>query len=344
MGQPDSFARQWLLLKTLASRPDGITLKDLAAELGVHSKTVRRGITTLQQAGFALEEKVGPRGRKTWHLQTAEGLSQVTFPFDEALALYLGRRFLTPLTGTPIGEAASRAFAKVRACLGKTAVKYLDEMSGKWHLTALGAGDYSSKGEILEQLMVGLEDRKATHIEYQSLRATEPVTYEVHPYALVWHRGSLYLVAFSRDHDETRTFKVDRIEAADASTFPFVMAEDFDLATFMSRAFGVFVGDGDVKVTIHFRSAVARYVEESTWHASQKLTKQRDGSVLAEFRLSDTREIKRWILGFGSLAEVLEPEELRHAMAEELWSAHAYYVDQLPDSDRSFSNAQRNEN
>lgn len=325
MGQSESFVRQWLLLKTLSSRPEGITLRDLATELDVHAKTVRRTITALQQAGFVVEEKVGAHGRKTWHLQTAEGLSQVTFPFDEALALYLGRRFLTPLTGTPIWEAASRAFAKVRACLGKAAVKYLDEMAGKWHLTALGAGDYAAKGEILEQLMIGLEDRKATHIEYQSLRATEPVTYEVHPYALVWHRGSLYLIAFSRDHDETRTFKIDRIEAAEASAFPFVMPDDFDLPTFMNRAFGIFVGDGDVKVKVRFRPTVARYVQESAWHPSQKLTKQKDGSLIVEFQLSDTREIKRWIFGFGSLAEVLEPEKLRREMGEELEEMQAFY-------------------
>ena len=57
---------------------------------------------------------------------------------------------------------------------------------------------------------------------------------------------------------------------------------------------------------------------ESTWHESQKLTPQGDGSLLAEFDLSNTEEIKRWILSFGRHAEVVEPEELRADVIAEL--------------------------
>ena len=63
---------------------------------------------------------------------------------------------------------------------------------------------------------------------------------------------------------------------------------------------------------------MARYVRESTWHETQKLTIEKDGSLLAKFRLSDTEEIKRWILSFGQHAEVLKPEKLRREVADEL--------------------------
>lgn len=325
MGQVDSLTRLLLLLRALSSR-NGSTLRDLADELGVHTKTVRRAITSLQEAGFAVVEKTGPRGRKTWHVQTQEGLTQLTFTFDEALALYLGRRFLTPMAGTHIWTAANQAFQKIRACLGSTAVKYVDELAPRLHLTAFGAGDYSAKGEIIEQLLIGMEDHKVVHIVYQSLRSTEPVTYKIDPYVLVWHRGSLYLIGFSHNHDETRMFKVDRIQAAEKSVFDFETPADFDSEAFMSKAFGVYVGQDDITVKVRFRPAVARYVEESTWHSSQKLTRQRDGSIVAEFQLSDTREIKAWILSFGSLAEVLEPTELRQEVADELLKTFRQYA------------------
>ena len=61
-------------------------------------------------------------------------------------------------------------------------------------------------------------------------------------------------------------------------------------------------------VKVRFLPRVATYVAEAKWHGSQKLEKQKDGSVLAEFRLSNTEEIKRWILSFGQHAVVLEPE------------------------------------
>jgi len=51
---------------------------------------------------------------------------------------------------------------------------------------------------------------------------------------------------------------------------------------------------------------------------SQVLTRQRDGSVIARFQLSSTVEIKSWVLSFGANAVVIEPEELRRAIALEL--------------------------
>jgi hypothetical protein len=64
-------------------------------------------------------------------------------------------------------------------------------------------------------------------------------------------------------------------------------------------------------VVVKFLPPAARFVQESRWHASQVLTQERDGSLLARFTLSTTVEIKSWVLGFGANAVVIEPEELR---------------------------------
>jgi predicted DNA-binding transcriptional regulator YafY len=93
---------------------------------------------------------------------------------------------------------------------------------------------------------------------------------------------------------------------------------DFDAAAHLAASFGIYDGDGDVTVVVRFLPAVARYVEEARWHKSQVLTPQRDGSLLARFRLSSTVEIKSWLLSFGANALVLEPAELRAAIAAEL--------------------------
>jgi predicted DNA-binding transcriptional regulator YafY len=80
-----------------------------------------------------------------------------------------------------------------------------------------------------------------------------------------------------------------------------------------------------VRVKVRFLPAVARYVEESTWHPSQKLTRQRDGSVIAEFTLDGTEEIKRWIMSFGKQAQVMKPDELRDEIVEEWKKAVAVH-------------------
>lgn len=318
MGDQPSLQRQWVLLRMLGAQRHGVAVAEAARELGTSQKTIRRDLATFAQVGFPLEETTGARGRKVWCLTSRSGLSELSFAFDEALALYLGRRFFEPLAGTYLWDAAQSAFRKVQACLGRQALAYLDSMCDRLHQTAGGASDYAGKGELVDCLLQAIEERKTAIGYYRSLRATESVEYELHPYGLVWHSGALYLVAYSRDHDAVRHFKVDRFERVEPGGFPFAMPADFRLATHLADSFGVFRGDGDVRVRLRFATGgPARYVAEGRWHSSQVLTPQKDGSLLAEFRLSTTEEIKRWVLSFGAGAEVLEPEELRRELGEE---------------------------
>ena len=318
--------RQWRLLRTLSAWRLGVTIREMAAELTVTEKTIRRDLATFQQAGFPLIESVGDHGRKSWRVRTAGDGPEIGFTLDEALALYLGRRLLDPLAGTVVGEAAQRAFAKVRACLGKAAVQYVERLAANLHVTAIGGGDYARHREHLNDLMAAVADSLQTVIAYQSVRATEPVEYQINPLGIAQHRGSLYVVAWSHDHSEVRTFKLDRIDAVEVSGLPFQRPQGFDVCQYLAGSFGVFHADGDVEVRVRFAPAVARYVREGRWHASQRLVQQRDGSLLAEFRLSGTEEIKRWILSFGRHAEVLEPPALREEMEAEITSISQLYA------------------
>ncbi len=317
--------RQWLLLQKLCSCPSGTTVEELMRELAVSEKTVRRDLETFQRAGFPLREQLEDHGRKRWRIDSAAGQPGLWFAYDEAAALHLGRRFLEPLAGTLLWEAAQRAFRKIRAMLSPGALKYLDKFAPIFHQTQVGARDYARKSELLDDLMRAIEERRITHITYQSLRATEPVTYDIYPLGLVNHGHSLYLIGFSPRHEQERTWKIDRIEDVEVTRLQFQQRGDFDLRQYLARSFGIFHGDGDVHVKVRFSPAVSRYVQEGRWHASQRLTRQPDGSLLAEFDLSTTEEIKHWILSFGKEAEVLEPAQLRQEMTAELESLWETY-------------------
>ena len=329
MAEQLPLVRQWILLRKLCSHRFGVTIKDMVHELNVSEKTIRRDLETFQTVGFPLNESVGEYGRKTWHMEDGKSEPGLNFAYDEAIALYLGRRFLEPLAGTVFWDAAQRAFKKIRATLGAEALKYIDRFGTIFHQTMVGAGDYTAKAELIDELMVGIEDRKAVFITYQSLRATEPVTYDIYPYGLIYHRGALYLVGRSPQREEICHWKVGRIEHAEVTKIPFQRPEGFDLQQHLAKSFGVYHGDGNVKIKVRFAAAVARYVCESNWHVSQKLTPQKDGSLLAEFDLSDTEEIKRWIMSFGQYAVVQEPESLKAEVIQELHSLLAAYRPEL---------------
>jgi len=326
MAASTPLVRQWLLLRTLSAWRHGATIRELADEVEVSEKTIRRDLETFQQVGFPVHEVVEDHNRKKYRIEPVGGEPGLSFAFDEALALYFARQLMEPLAGTPFWGAASRAFRKIRASLGPHALQYAERFRGMFHHTIIGTSDYARKAELIDQLMLGIEDHRAVFITYQSLRATEPVTYDVYPYGLIYHRGSLYLVGWAPEHEEIRHWKLDRMTDAEVTQVRFDPPAGFDLQEHLANSFGVMQGDGDVRVKIHFSAEVARYVQEGQWHRTQQLAPQPDGTVLAEFHLDGTEEIKRWVLSFGRHAEVLEPEDLREEMADELTATRDRYT------------------
>ena len=110
--------RQWLLLRTLGARRCGVTVREMAREMGVAEKTIRRDLELFGRLGFPLEEI----GRRPWpqHLEARRRLEpspSCAFTFDEAVVLYLGRPFLEPLAGTQLWQAANTRMRKIRATL-----------------------------------------------------------------------------------------------------------------------------------------------------------------------------------------------------------------------------------
>lgn len=327
MARPEQrLVRQWLLIRALSTRPEGVTVRQLSDDSQVSEKTIRRDLQVLARAGFPLREKTGPHGTKYWKVEDVNLHAGIRFTLDEALALYVGGRLMEPLAGTYLWQASRRALHKIRNLLTPTAVNYLNRMAGALYQTTVGQGHYADKAELLDQVMVGIEDRRCVQVAYRSATASEPVTYRLHPYAMVMHRKSLYVVAYSEHHREVRHFKVDRLVHAELTDQKFTIPRGFDVQRHLANSWGVFkTNRRPMRVRVRFRPEAARYVEEAHWHDSQRLQKCPDGSVILEVRLADTTEIKSWILSFGARAEVLAPASLRDEIRQEIQSMHQRY-------------------
>lgn len=307
------------LLRILSARRLGCTLQELANETAVSVKTIRRDLQLLRQEGFPLEEKNGPHGRKAWKLADGASQPQLTVNLAEVASMIIARRLMEPLAGTLYWDGTQSLFRKLQELLPESSLTYLRKVSAAFYQTNSGHSDYSGKDDLIDQLMTAIKDRNVTALSYQSDRATEAVSYEIHPLGIVHHKSSLYLVAHSVDHGEVRLFKIDRLEAVERLELRFTAPQSFDLQEYFSDVFGVFKGNGELqKVRIKFLPKVARYVEEKRWHKSQKLKRQKDGSLIAEFRLSSPDEVRKWVMSFGRNAVVLEPVEIREKIREDL--------------------------
>jgi predicted DNA-binding transcriptional regulator YafY len=142
---------------------------------------------------------------------------------------------------------------------------------------------------------------------------------KVAPYKIWFFDGAFYLVGYCGLRKDIRIFALDRIKALQSTDKTFEMPEDFKVENFMQTSFGVFHGKPQ-HVRIRFAAEVAGYISEKTWHKTQKIMPQNDGSVIFEARVAGTDEIKYWLMSWGGKAEVLSPARLRDEMRAEAQS------------------------
>jgi proteasome accessory factor B len=71
----------------------------------------------------------------------------------------------------------------------------------------------------------------------------------------------------------------------------------------------------DHEVVVRFDRVVAENVAEVTWHKTQEVHFNGDGSIDFHVTVSGLSEISWWILGYGDRAEVLGPARLRAMVA-----------------------------
>lgn len=314
--------RQWRILQILSHRKQGATLRELAEETEVSNRTISRDITLLKTVGFPLMEVISDHGRKQWKIAREGGITRLHFTLEETAALYLGRQFLELMAGTLFWQGSHSAYQKIKSALSEPAVRFLQKLASSVHLTNHHIVNYAERAELIDQLMLAIEDHRLTVITYQSLRSTEPVTlYDIHPYALIFHKGALYLIAWSLDHDAIRTFKIDRVSEVDVqpNLMTFQRPNNFHPAKYLEHSFGIFTEERDPQtIRIRFSPKVVRILHEKKFHSSQQLSNQKDGSVIAEYQLTGFEEIRSWLLSFGRHARVLEPKELVEMIREEL--------------------------
>jgi predicted DNA-binding transcriptional regulator YafY len=318
-----AISRILTLLRVLADNHSDRDIESLAVFFGTSEKTIRRDIAELRSHGIVIHETSETNNRKIYTIDKSS-LPPLKFNFDEALTLFLGASSLPAFHATSFEEASRSALSKLRMFLGESESKYLDKVLPRIH----SPKNFSVSGidrSVVDELMVAIDDERAIFIEYASAKSTEPLTYDIYPYGMVEHKGSLYVVGHSCHHGTIRTWKVDRILSAELTLFPFQRPENFNVAEYCSTAFGVVAGDEEYVVKVRFTGSAVRYVTDRKYHPTQTHELRTDGSAIVSLELSSLIEIQSWILSFGSAAEVLAPLELRQRVENEVRQLQSIY-------------------
>jgi proteasome accessory factor B len=182
---------------------------------------------------------------------------------------------------------------------------------------------------LFEQLSHAVFKQLEVRFDYKKPDAARYEQRYVQPYHLGCVENLWYLFAFDLDRGQLRTFALPRIRDVRVSKTKFRRPLDFSIGKFLGESFGVFAKPTKTKyaVRIAFDAFAASRVEERQWHPSQKIKELRDGGIEVSLTLGNIEEIERWILSWGSHAEVLAPPELKERISKTVSTLMEIYRD-----------------
>jgi predicted DNA-binding transcriptional regulator YafY len=318
--------RQWQILQSIESARYGKTIQDLADEHLVTTRTIRRDLDALEQAGFPITSTEGP-GAHRWTLMrpVTPDLRQ-SFTVAELSALYFSRTLIECLAGTPFHGDLRNAFDKLQNALSPKMREFFDRLPsflGSKVEPNVKLRDKDTQALVARLLHATLDQRRV-QMSYHSFKSRKVKDYVVDPYRLVYAQGGLYLIANVPAYEEARTFAIERIRKLTVLEERFVAPEGAGQQAF-SNSLGVNQGEPS-RVEIEFSAAVAPYVRERRWHESQRIQACADGSIVMTLEVCDDPALRSWVMGFGSGARVLAPERLARGVFNELERARTRYA------------------
>src|SRR5581483_4354301 len=316
MGRNAQLIRQWAMLKQIETNR-WTTIADMAEHHVVSTKTIRRDLAALMEAGFPLYDE-RYEGKVYWRLNDEyKGLPLATLSLSETAALYFSKKLVVNLAAPPFSDDIASAFKKIESALPDRNIKFLDSLDNMISVRADAPKDLEHRKVTIRVLMEAIGEEVKVRMQYYSVHSQQKKTYTIHPYRLMYFRGGLYLFAYVEEYKQIRTFAIERIESLEKTRDSFEKPADFSVENYLESAFGV-VKEDPFDVEIVFNADISEYVRSRVWHPSQQVHEIGNGRISMKMHVGGEFELVSWILSFGPSAVVLSPERLRRRVETEL--------------------------
>lgn len=295
----------------LEARP-GVSAADLAATLGVSTRTVYRDIDALQHAGIPVYGTVGRNGG----LRLVEGYRSraAVLHSDETAALLAG---VVPGVAEQLGlhADAERARRKVRAQSG--------DVERRGPILIDPVGWYRTPDDVphLSLLAEALRTHRKVTMRYARWEQPAEVTRTIAPLGLVLKAGAWYVMGQRGGH--VRTYRVNQIQSARIAEHAFEPDPSFDLAA----AWASFVSDfrqrlhaldADMSISRPVREWIRAEGDPALCEALDRAilrSSEHDGDVEVVLPFESVDRAVAEVLRFGIGVHVHGPPELRERLA-----------------------------
>lgn len=292
------------------------TAQSLAEKLEVSRRTILRDMQSLAEMGIPIYALSGPAGG--YRLMEGYTLPPLQLDAEEALTVLFALNALTKLSDSPFQQARWTAADKIRAALPKGVLAKVEPLLT--HLE-IEIPDRLQKSPFLEKLIQSAASSAWLRVLYRSERQQRWL--RLKPHRVYTAHGFWYCEAFSAEHGEDRSFRVDRIRELELAVEP-----EHEISVPPGEHSSGRVSSEDrisIVAKLTYRGAL---LAEQDFHFGHLVSQLDDTEWELRF-LCPASEWK-WTVSFfyslGMEALVLEPQSLRdelYAMGEKLKDRYA---------------------
>lgn len=318
--QADRLARVMRTLQFLLSRSRW-NVRDLAAEQECSERTIFRDMQVLELAGIPVEFDQEDR---CYRVRQDFRFPSLNVTEDEAIGQGTAAAITTG-PGLDINAGARPVTQKLAATSRDEVAQILTDAEELVAVLDLKLADHSRHRDTIRTIQWALIRRKQLAGIYHSPHEPDEVKLQLHPYRFCLVKQAWYLIARPNGDEAPRTFRAARFKTLRMQDANAQVPQGFDLRKYFGNAWAVYRGEQSYDVEIRFKKEAAATATEGVWHHTQKVRKNKDGSVTLTFRVDGLNEIVRWILGWGSRATVIQPPELRDLIVTQLSEAIGAY-------------------
>ncbi|WP_406830879.1 WYL domain-containing protein [Pedococcus sp. KACC 23699] len=294
----------------------GIDTEQAAAELGITVEQLDTDLRLLYLCGYGqmpdeLIDAQWENGRV--FVTNADTIARpLRLGRDEALTLMVGLRALAAVPGLGERDAIERAMAKLEEATGASA-----EAAARVEV-AISEG---VEAGLLSDARRAVEGHRRVHLRYLVPSRDESTERDVDPMRVVNLDAKWYLEGWCHRAQDTRLFRMDRIEAlevldVDGTPPPQAELRDLDAGTFTPRA-------DDTLVTLRLGQGAAWVAD---YYPVETVETAPDGtSLTVTLRTADTLWLRRLVWRLGGHGTVVAPAELAASVTEGATAALAAY-------------------
>lgn len=292
-------------ITTILLNKGTVTAKELADRFNVSTRTIYRDIDVLSEAGVPVYMSKGNGGGI--YLMENYAINRTLISPQESESLLLAIRTLQ-----------ATQYPELDKVLEKLGAIFKDASRQDWVEV-----DFSPWGSAMNEknkfndIRQALMQRKVIGFQYVNAEGQKSNRY-AEPEKLIFKDNAWYLVAFCRQRQEHRTFRISRLKKLE------ILPEVFEprkphAPTSQTQDFSQTL----VHLRLRFQPKALNRLYD--YFDDTYIAPNDDGSFTLEVALPDSDWIYGYILSFGSLVEVLEPEQVRTTIMERMRQALKIY-------------------